>query len=441
MKRAFIFSFIVAALAWSCEERFSDGEFAYSDIENNDTLLIPGAGTIGKKGIALRQSGSDWSAKVSSVKAHWHYSGTGKVSFKEPGNIDFVPMIEDSSALRKDDVEALWKMKNSGTLRYLIGFDRPDEITGADMTVSGAVALWPSLEQFEVPLGSPLCSDAEGAWMEDFMAQAGSQGLRVDYVSVQWMEGKDPEVFLSKLESIHQKYGLPIWVTSFTMSEARLSEVMPFMERVLPELESREYIFRYAWFSGEVNTPTALWDAFGGLTSRGAYYAGFHANDYISMGRDHWIDFASLVNLVVNPGFETGDLTAWDGYGIMIESEDVFSGDYAGRATITGWKSGSALNYTIPVESGGTFYISFAAKLTEEITGPEGFEGVAAVVTNGHDKQLQYFWFDPVSSTEWVTMTEQVEVPDTITSIRLAWWRARNSPELLLDDFFLAKID
>lgn len=440
MKRVLIVSFIAAALAWSCEDRFGYGDFAESGIESNDSIILL-AGEIGKKGIAVEQSGSDWSSRVSSTAAHWHFSGASKLSFNEPGNIDFVPMVADSAVLRQEGKDALLSMKENGSLRYLMGYDNPDSLNGANLSVAEAIALWPSLEEFDVPLASPLCADAEGPWMEDFMAEAATAGLKVDYVAMQWIEGKDPVAFLEKVESIYTKYGKKVWIVKFTPGEgARLGEVVNFMEKTLPKLETNDHVFRYAWLpSSEANTPTSFWDNTGALNSQGRYYADFSMNPFVSVGRDDWIDLDNIANLAVNPGFETGDLSGWGGYGTGIESTDVYSGSFAGRANITGW--GSAFNYTIDVESGGNYYISFAAKLTEEITGPDGFEGVTAVVANGHDKNLKYFWFDPVSSTEWISMAEQVEVPDTITKLRVTFWRPKNTPELILDDLVIAKIE
>lgn len=442
MKRITSIGVVLLSLLYACENKFGSGEYLPSDLEYNDSINIPST-EIGKRGIYLRQTGGDWSAKVSSTRAHWHYSESNRLSIKEPGNIDFVPMVKDTADLGSDDIEALNKMKDNGQLRYIIGFNEPDNPEKANMSVADAIALWPQLEQFGVPLTSPLCVDAEGTWMNDFMTQASNSGLQVDFVALQWSGEYDVDGFLDMLDRVYSKYQKPIWITKFTLVNARLTEVSDFLESVLPELDSRDYIFRYAWSSGEVNTPTAFWDLEGNLTTRGQYYADFYPNDYLSLGRDDWIDISSLVNLVVDGGFESGTLDAWGGYGTAVVTGDAaYSGDYAGMAGITGWSSGSAINYPlIIVEPLNTYYISFAARLTSEITAPAGFEGVRMLVRDPVDNTIRYFQADPVSSTEWKEYAYQVDIPEGVTEIMLVCWRPQKSPEFVIDDLFVAKIE
>ena len=442
MRKLIAFGIFLLAITWSCEDKFSSGNFNQYDLPAGDSVILPGDTFIGKKGIALAQRGIDWSSKVSSTKAFWHYSGANRRSIKEPGNVDFVPMISDTADLNDEDVtNALKKMNDNGQLRYLLGFKEPDNPQGANMTVAEALAAWPVLEQFNVPLGSPLCVEADGSWMDNFMAQAATAGLRIDYVTVQWEEEYDVDAFLGKMESIYNKYGKPIWIVRFTLANARLSQVMNFLQQVLPELESRDYIFRYAWEPGEVNTPTAFWDDAGELNNRGQYYANFQANKYISKGRDDWIDISLLKNVVVNGDFETGDLTGWSdiSYGVNIESADVYNGSYSGKGDLSvSW--GSAFVQVVPVESGGTYYISFAAKYLGEFVGvPNWFNGLVLSIKNPYADQT-YASLGPIGTQVWSSLNKQVSIPDTVTSIKIVLWRHKSTPEVLVDNVFVAKI-
>lgn len=443
MKRIAALGVVLFSLLYGCEEKFGYGEFKASDLEYNDSTIIPSLKEIGKRGIYLRQIGGDWSAKVASTDAHWHYSESNQRSIKEPGNIDFVPMIKDTSDLAADDIEALYKMKVAGELRYMIGFNEPDNPNKANMSVSEAITLWQQLEQFGVPLSSPLCADAEGAWMDAFMTQAASSGLRIDFVSVMWYEAYDIQGFLDLIERVHEKYGKPVWITRFSLVNARLNEVTDFLENVLPELDSRDYVFRYAWESGEVNTPTAFWDTEGRLTNRGKYYAEFNPNIYLSIGRDDWIDISSLVNLVVDGGFESGTLDAWAGYGTeVVAGEEAYNGGFCGKAAVTGW--GSSINYaSIAVETPNTFYISFAARLESEVTAnaPEWYEGVRMLVRDPDDNNIKYAFSEYITATEWTEYSFQVDLPEGVTEIMLVCWRPAKTPAFLIDDLLVAKIE
>ena len=443
MKRIAALGVAIFSLLYACEDKFASGEFIPSNLEYSDSINIPSLTEIGKRGIYLRQTGNDWSAKVSSTKAHWHYSESNRISIKEPGNIDFVPMIKDTSDLGEDDISALLRMKDQGNLRYIIGFNEPDNADKANMSVADAIEIWPQLEQFGVPLPSPLCADPEGTWMDAFMTEAAARGLQVDFISVMWYGEYANNDFLSMIESVHNKYQKPVWITRFSLSNPRLSEVTDFLETVLPELEDRDYVFRYAWESGEVNTPTAFWDPEGNLTTRGQYYAELQPNMYLSMGRDDWIDISTMVNLVVNGDFESGTLDSWGGYGTELATgEEAYNGNYSGVAGITGWSSGSAINYPlIIVEPLSTYYISFAARLDTEITAPAGFAGVRMLVRDPVDNTLRYYQADPIASTQWQLYTHQVDIPEGVTEIMLVYWRPQKSPKFMIDDLFVAKIE
>lgn len=443
MKKLAALGVVLFILFHGCEEKFSSGDYNPSELEYNDTTSVTGLSEIGKRGIYLRQVGGDWSAKVSSTRAHWHYSEASNRSIKEPANIDFVPMIKDTADMSADDFEKIEKMQDAGELRHIIAFNHPDSANKANLTVSEAINLWPQLEQFGVPISSPLCADAEGPWIEDFMAEAALAGLRVDYVSVMWYDEFDIEGFLSMVERVYNKYNKPVWITRFSLVNARLSQVTDFLETVLPELDSRDYVYRYAWESGEVNTPTAFWDPEGNLTTRGQYYADLNPNMYLSIGRDDWIDISSLVNLVVDGGFESGTLDAWAGYGTeVVAGEEAYNGGFCGKAAVTGW--GSSINYpSVAVETPNTYYISFAARLESEVTAnaPEWYQGVRMLVRDPDDNTIQYAFSPFITSPEWQEYSFQVDLPEGVTEIMLVCWRPAKTPAFLIDDLLVAKIE
>jgi hypothetical protein len=66
----------------------------------------------------------------------------------------------------------------------------------------------------------------------------------------------------------------------------RADQVLAFMQRLLPRLESLSFVQRYSWFSGDPKDSqlwsSALIDAGGNLTALDKWYAGYQPNNAIS---------------------------------------------------------------------------------------------------------------------------------------------------------------
>jgi len=157
------------------------------------------------------------------------------------------------------------------------------------MTVSQALALWPKLESIGLPLGSPAASWPTQQWIYDFMDSAIKQKRRVDFICVHMYVGLDDKNFVQVLQDLRTKYHLPIWITEFGTADWGAAspaanhytpeQVLGFMQRLLPQLESLSFVQRYSWFSGDPASsalwPSALVDAKGQLTALGAWYAAY----------------------------------------------------------------------------------------------------------------------------------------------------------------------
>ena len=150
-------------------------------------------------------------------------------------------------------------------VKYVLGFNEPDLESQADLTVEEAIALWPKLEEIGVPLGSPAPASIGNGWLDEFMTQSEMQNLRVDYICLHLYKGNDPQPFLDDVDQIYEKYRKPIWITEMsvvdnqaeTVEENQLtySEVLGTMRKLLPELYSRDHVFRFAWFTATKDSP------------------------------------------------------------------------------------------------------------------------------------------------------------------------------------------
>jgi hypothetical protein len=231
-----------------------------------------------KKGIGLSTHDANWAQKVSEANVSWVYTWGHDLPADLPKGVEFVPMV--------------WNDRNIDNLvipagsKELLGFNEPDMGDQAHMTVDAAVADWPTLEKTGLTLGSPSPAWWSTQWMKDFMGQADAKNLRVDFVCVHWYNVPDPKFFLKTIDDIHDAYHRPIWITEFAVGLFTKNpptytpqQVADFMRVVIPELEKRDYVQRYAWFPSNPNSKrlgaSALFNADGSLTDLGKLYASY----------------------------------------------------------------------------------------------------------------------------------------------------------------------
>ena len=176
----------------------------------------------------------------------------------------------------------------AGQYDTLLGFNVPDLASQANMTVSDALALWPTLEATGLRLGSPAPAGLNNGWLTDFMDGAEAQNLRVDFLAGHRYGGTNPQTFFDFVDGLYAQYNLPIWITEFAVRDGNAAtpadnrytddEVYDFMAAVLPGLEQRSYVERYAWFpSGRTNpfvASSSLFEEDGERTRVGRLYQG-----------------------------------------------------------------------------------------------------------------------------------------------------------------------
>ena len=110
------------------------------------------------------------------------------------------------------------------------GPSKPDELPHiwrfrVLVLVQTAVSLWYQLQNTGLPLGSPaVASNAAtpGSWLDQFMTQVQSRGLRVDFIALHWSGSNfDTSTAVSQLQqyiqAVHTRYQLPIWLTQVSI--------------------------------------------------------------------------------------------------------------------------------------------------------------------------------------------------------------------------------
>jgi len=242
---------------------------------------------VSKKGACLGAQSADWADRLRSLHVGWFYQWKSEKTAGSPDGVEFVPMIFGKPNQITPGVEYVNKEKQSAGFQFLFGFNEPDKEEQANMTVEAALDAWPQLMSTELPLISPAAANPEGEWMEKFMAGVKERGYRVDYIAIHSYGGPSAAGFLDKLERVHRKFDLPLWITEFgvgdwqakTVKENKYSvrDIKDFMKAVLPKLDRLKYVHRYAWFPSSPDDPhlgtSALFNADGSLTELGEVYA------------------------------------------------------------------------------------------------------------------------------------------------------------------------
>ncbi|WP_238451843.1 glycosyl hydrolase [Micromonospora sp. 4G55] len=152
----------------------------------------------------------------------------------------------------------------AGAGSHLLGFNEPDLGAQSNLTPEQALELWPQLMATGRMLGSPAVASGgadPGGWLDRFLTGARSRGYRVDFIALHWYGGdfrtaEAVDQLAAYLRAVHQRYGLPIWLTEFALIDfagggARFptpGQQAAFLTAATTMLDGLPWLRRYAWF-------------------------------------------------------------------------------------------------------------------------------------------------------------------------------------------------
>lgn len=243
------------------------------------------AATRALKGIGFSNSTPTTRGQISSLNVAWHYNWESSTSLTTPS---FTPMVKSPSRLLESN--AIGKMTAQlpqTRAKNLLGFNEPDHVQQANMTVDQAIKLWPQLQATGLRLGAPATVNVTSPWLKEFMAKAKTRGLRVDFMTMHCYAWPNVDSFLGKVRTLHELYGKPIWVTEYAVADweatatkrSRYSRAQTedFMRGTVAGMRAMPYVERFAWKTRAVTDPkmgnSALFDGRGWRTSTGKLYA------------------------------------------------------------------------------------------------------------------------------------------------------------------------
>jgi hypothetical protein len=294
----FLASLCLVALSCTKAELISD---LPADINKPATSAAQPSAYKRGVGFSTATSTGTWYNNIVNLKSNWYYTWglNACADPKAPKNVEFVPMFWGHSSVTQANVDMINQLYREGKIFYVLGFNEPDLSAEANMPVAQALEDWKFLSDNldkGIKLVSPAGSWPGVQWFKDFMAGVTQQGLRLDYIALHIYMGQSPNTYINQIQNIYSLYGKKIWITEFAPRDDNATSGQPatnhysaqwildnFMTPLLPQLESMDAVYRYAWFSGSP-TMAGLWtsmlvDASGNLTILGNYYKTINPNN------------------------------------------------------------------------------------------------------------------------------------------------------------------
>lgn len=239
-----------------------------------------------KKGLGIGTKKDGWERKLTDLRCKWFYSWIADTDKAIPEGLEFIPMVFGRWGIAEPTAKAAAFAKKIG-VGEILGFNEPDQKSQANLSVEKALEAWPLLMETGLRLGSPACAHPDKEWIKEFMAGVNERKLRVDFVCMHSYTGPNSKAFIERVESVHELYGKPIWITEFAVGDWEATspetnrhnpeKILKFMEETLPLLDAMDIVERYAWFpAGQDNKAlgtSALFDKDGKLTPLGECYA------------------------------------------------------------------------------------------------------------------------------------------------------------------------
>ncbi len=231
------------------------------------------------KGLAYRQlepEGEECS-DIEKLMVSWYYNWTPVPNCPVDDDVEFIPMIWSEKYLVEENYEEYLVPLIGSDYQALLGYNEPNWLGQAEMTVESALEYWPLLETTGLRLGSPSTTGRSGLdWTIEFMKGARERGYRIDFLALHWYGDCGNTSGLKGFLDYYDAFGMPMWLTEWSCYKQDMATNTAFLGKITPVLESYERLERYAWYSNRTTHETylgaALIDSMGNPTPPGEIY-------------------------------------------------------------------------------------------------------------------------------------------------------------------------
>jgi hypothetical protein len=204
---------------------------------------------------------------------NWYFSTEAPRGYYDDYQMEYIPMLWGGNTPQSNLTAARTFILDHPEIEYLLVMNEPNLMDQANRTPTQAVSDWLVYEQFLFDLANddgrelklvgpamnwgtmPGYSDPL-VWLDAFYsAYLASEGRepRIDYLAFHWYD-----YGLSQQLDRLQKYGKQIWITEMANWNSNIdsySKQIVQMTEMVAICESREDVFRYAWFIGRGGLP------------------------------------------------------------------------------------------------------------------------------------------------------------------------------------------
>jgi Glycosyl hydrolase catalytic core len=248
--------------------------------------------------------------KVLALNSKWYYTWGPTPVANPPTGVPFTPMFWNW-AKTPNAATVLSNLKTlnvAGQENILLAYNEPDGTNASaqgNMTVGSAVEYWPQLVATGRRLGSPVMYGSTlnppsspntlntplppggsasvtitiggksvtlnpAIWLDNFLIQISQQNLKLpDFICIHSYTPPDATGFLNMLQGVYNKYGLPIWVTEYSVADWKAtccptvhspgdwsyptSETITtnatakFMSQTMAGMDQMPFVERYSW--------------------------------------------------------------------------------------------------------------------------------------------------------------------------------------------------
>ncbi|KAG2149384.1 hypothetical protein DEU56DRAFT_62595 [Suillus clintonianus] len=202
-----------------------------------------------KRGLAFADSDNTGDITVAkNTQVSWVYDwGSTAPNYLKNTGITYIPM-----QWGEGNVKNFMAAVQAQGAKTVLGFNEPDLSSQSNIEPMAAASTWMQyiqpLKANGVRLGSPAVSNAPSGtpWLSQFFGNC--TGCTIDFVALHWY-GDGLDNFKNYVESFHEKFSSPLWVTEFASTSSNVTEVEDFCTGAIAYLDGLDWIEGYAWFA------------------------------------------------------------------------------------------------------------------------------------------------------------------------------------------------